>query len=68
MYTILCKYRTVLKRVWLCKSHVVVGATSNTVKLITNKQLDEKLWRPDILEPHTIGFHANNGNGDIVET
>ena len=67
MYIILFKYRTFLKRVWLFKSHVVVRATGNLVKLITNKQLDV-LWRADIMEPHTITFLANARIGDIVDT
>jgi len=58
MYIMLFMYRTFLKRVWLFKSHLVVGATGSIVELITNKQLGEKLWRADTMEPHTIGFHA----------
>jgi hypothetical protein len=62
------KYRTFFKRVWLFKSHLVVGATGSIVKRIKNKQLDEMLWRADVMENHTIALHASVRIGDILDT
>jgi hypothetical protein len=68
IYIILFKFRTFFNRVRLFKSHVVVGATGSIVKLITNNQLDKIFWRADIMEPHTIGFHAKTRIGEILDT